>query len=103
MDPGIFFHPVCVNSQTQYACTINMANCRRKNTATPGDKRLAQYRKDIEGEILLHFMILFCRCQGVMRTTVSTMETLAPLVNDEVAFRVGQVKGLTKPVYKNRL
>jgi len=38
MDPGVCFHPVYANSHTQYACTINMANCRTKNTATPGTK-----------------------------------------------------------------
>lgn len=83
MDPGVCFHSVCANSHTQYACMINITNCRTKNTATPRDKRLAQHRMDIENEDFVHRMIFLCRCQGVIRTTVSTIETLAPLINDE--------------------
>jgi len=81
MDPGICFHPVYANSHTQYACMINMANCRTKNTATPGDRKLAQHRMDIEDEIIVHRMIFLCGCQGVIRTTVNTIEILAPLIN----------------------
>ena len=89
IDPGICFHPVCVTSQTQYACTISMANCKTKNTATPGGKELAQHRKDARGGILVHCRILLCNCQGVILTTVNTMETLAPLINDKFNIPVG--------------
>ena len=46
-DPGIFFHSVCVNSQTRNACMIVTANSRKKMTATPGGGELARYRQGI--------------------------------------------------------
>ena len=42
IDPGICFHPGSVISHTQYACTVNMAHSRTKNTATPEGKGLTQ-------------------------------------------------------------
>jgi len=84
MDPGICFHPVYANSHTQYACTINMTNCRTKNTATPGDKKLTRHRMDIEDEDFVHCRIFLCNCQGVIRTTVNTIDILAPLINGEL-------------------
>ena len=33
--PGISFHPVYVNSQTQNSCVINMANTSTKDVAIP--------------------------------------------------------------------
>jgi len=102
MDSGICFHPVYVTSQTQYACTINMANCKTKNTATPGDKN-QHSTKDAGEKIPAHNRIFLCSCQGVIRTTVNTMETLAPLINNELSVAAGASEGLTKPVCKNRL
>jgi len=83
MDPGTCFHPGCVISHTQYACTVNMTHIRTKHTATPEDKGLAQRRKDVEEKLLIHSRIFLCSRQGVIRTTVNTIEILAPLLNNK--------------------
>ena len=49
----------------------------------PESERLAQYCVEIQGGILTHKRIFFCSCQGVTRTTVSTIETLAFLLDDK--------------------
>jgi hypothetical protein len=46
MDSGTCFHPGWVISHTQYACTVNMAHIRTKDTATPEGQGLTQHRKD---------------------------------------------------------
>jgi len=84
IDPGICFHPGCVISHTQYACTTSMAHSRTKSTATPEGKRLAQRERDVEDGIFVHRRIFLWGCQGVIRITVNTIETLAPLLNDEL-------------------
>jgi len=38
---GICFHSVYINSHTQYACAVSIANCMKKNTATPKGKSQA--------------------------------------------------------------
>ena len=88
MEPGTCFHPGCVISHTQYACTVNMTHIKTKNTATPEDKGLAQHRKCVKEKLLIHSRILLCSRQGVIRTTVSTIEILAPLPNDELHSRL---------------
>jgi hypothetical protein len=104
MDPGTSFHPGWVISHTQYACTVNMAHIRTKDAATPEGKGLAQHRKDIGDRLRVHSRILLCGCQGVIRTTVNTIEILAPLLNDELSVHVqGWWSGeLTKRTYNNR-
>ena len=84
MDPGTCFHPGCVISHTQYACTVNMAHIRTKDIATPEGRGLAQHKKDIKDKILVHSRILLCGRQGVIRSTVNTIEILAPLLDDEL-------------------
>ena len=84
IDPGISFHPGCVISHTQYACTVNMAHSRTKNTATPGGKGSAWHERDTEDGILVHWRIFLCNCQGTIRTTVNIIETLAPLLYDKL-------------------
>lgn len=84
MDPGTCFHPGCVISHTQYACTVRMAHIRTKDIATPDGQRLAQHRKDLEDKIRVHIRIFFCSRQGVIRNTVNTIEILAPLLNDKL-------------------
>ena len=93
MDPGICFHPVYVNSQTQYAWTINIMNCRTKNAAIPKDKGLAWHKSDVNNIAIIHIRIFLCRRQGVIRITVNTMETLAPLVIGEVNITWGESEG----------
>ena len=83
IDPGICFHPGCVISHTQYACTTNMAHSRTKSTATPEGIRLAKRERDVEDGIFVHRRIFLCGCQGVIRITVNTIETLAPLLDGE--------------------
>ena len=84
MDPGICFHSVYDSSHTQYACKINTRNCRTKNTATPECGELAQHKTNAEDIAIVHSRIFLCRRQGVIRTTVNTIEILAPLINDKV-------------------
>ena len=84
MDPGTCFHPGWVISHTQYAWTVNMTHIKTKDTATPEDKGLALNKKDVEDKLLVHSRILLCSRQGVIRTTVNTIETLAPLFNNEL-------------------
>ena len=84
MDPGICFHPGRVISHTQYACTVNMIHIRTNNTATPERKGLVRHQKGVVGDkILVHRRIFLCGRQGVIRTTVNTIEILAPLLNNE--------------------
>lgn len=47
MAPGICFHPVYVNSHTQNVSVVTIANCRKKNAATPGDRGSAHYGRDV--------------------------------------------------------
>ena len=101
-DPGICFHPVCVDSHTKNTCTVIAMNSRTKNTVTPEDKRLAPHRKGVEGGTLVHSRIFFCSNQGVIRITVSRIETLVPLLNDKTNVPGGAKKGLTKSPYTNR-
>ena len=54
-----------------------------KNPAIPESERLAHYSTEIQDGIRVHKRIFLCSCQGVTRTTVSTIETLALLLNDE--------------------
>ena len=82
-DPGICFHSACDISHTQYTCTVNMVNCKKKNAATPERVKLALHGLDAEDEILAHSKIFLCRFQGVIRITVNTIDILAPLFNDE--------------------
>ena len=86
MDPGICFHPGRMISHSQNTCATNTAHIRTKDTTTPEDKGLAQHRNCVEDKLLVHSRIIFCSRQGVMRTTVSTIEILAPLLNDELSF-----------------
>ena len=84
MDPGISFHPVYVSSHTQNICAVNIANSRKNDTATPEGKGLGQDRKDAWGQTLVHNMIVLCSFQGVILTTVNTIEILAPLLGNEL-------------------
>ena len=79
-DPGICFHSVCVNSHTKNGCIIVAVNSRKKKTATPGGRELAQHRRSVR-EDYPHCRIFFASHQGVIRTTVNTMEILVPLLN----------------------
>ena len=101
MDPGICFHPGYVISHTQYACIIDMTNSTPKNAATPEDEGSVRHKKGVR--IFVHCRILLCICQGVIRTTVNTIEILPPLQNDELNIPGwGKQRGLTKLGYKNR-
>jgi hypothetical protein len=92
MDPGICFHPLSVNSQIQSACAVSMAHCRTKNAVTPAVEGLAQCGRDVEARIFAHIRILFCVCQGVIRTTVNKIDILPPLLDDELDVRVRRAK-----------
>ena len=83
-DPGVCFHPAYDNSHTQYTCTVNMANCRKKNTATPDRVKLILCRQSVGGRDLVHIKIFLCSSQGVILITVSTIEILAPLLDDDL-------------------
>jgi len=82
-DPGICFHPVYITSHTRNACPVITTNSRTKNAVTPEVERLAHLGKGVGGGILAQSRIFLCSSQGVIRTTVNTMETLAPLLNDK--------------------
>jgi len=78
MEPGISFHPGKVISHTQNACRTSMRYCATNNATTPGEKGLSSYGKDGEDGNVEHNKIFFCRCQGVTRTTVNTIDILPP-------------------------
>jgi len=101
-DPGICFHLVCVNSQTKNGCVIVAVNSRKKKTATPRGERSAQGRESVEDQIVVHSRIFFDSHQGVILTTVSTMEILVPLLSDKPNVSGGVSKGHTRPPYTNR-
>ena len=74
MDPGVCFHPVYASSYTQYACKISTRNRRTKNTATPECGELAQHQTNVKDIAVVHSRIFLCRRQGIIRTTVNTIE-----------------------------
>ena len=82
-DPGICFHAVCVNSQTKNGCVIVAVNSKKKKTATPRGEGSAQRRRGVEVQIFAPSRIFFDSHQGVIRTTVNTIEILVPLLNDK--------------------
>ena len=93
IDPGISFHPGCVISHIQYPCTVNMIHIKTNNTAAPERKGLVRHRKGVKDRILVHRSIFLCSRQGVIRTTVNTIEILAPLLNNEFDDRGRASKG----------
>ena len=102
MDPGISFHPVCITSHTRNAWPVITANSMTKNTITPEGEGLVSRGKGVGGRIATHRRIFLCRCQGVIRIAVKTIEILAPLLKDKPNVPGGGEKGLTRSGYKSR-
>ena len=80
-DPGICFHPVCITSHTKNPCVVITTNSRTKNAVTPEVNMLVHHGKGVGCIGLAQSRIFFCSCQGVIRITVSKIETLAPLLD----------------------